>query len=319
MAQLIKLQDYTSRYEDDIYRYPSQYVRLKKQQWEKLLDRWERDRNLQFHANDAPAKEHRKGALARLKGLFAGQAQLEGREDILQDGENRETDLVQFPKYLEAHASTEAELKQLFLDQMFKFQLKWASATLTEKSFIDSHYFREEKLKYLLQRFPDTFFVMYEPVFLLKKAPVELDILLLTPTGAWCLAFLERETNAAFTGSSDHFWYMRHGDHEERVLNPLLSVNRMGKIIQQLFKLYDIELPIHKAVLCRNGYVDYPGAGDVLLLDKRNYEEWFLKMRRLHSPLKKMQLRAAQGLLEYCQTTSFKRPEWEIDIEQDAE
>ncbi len=36
MAQLIKLQDYVSRYEQDIYRYPSQFIKLKKQQWDKL-------------------------------------------------------------------------------------------------------------------------------------------------------------------------------------------------------------------------------------------------------------------------------------------
>ena len=36
MGQLIKLQDYISRYEQDIYRYPTQFVRLKKQQWSKL-------------------------------------------------------------------------------------------------------------------------------------------------------------------------------------------------------------------------------------------------------------------------------------------
>ena len=36
MAQLIKLQDYVSRYEQDIYRYPSQFMRLKKQQWDKI-------------------------------------------------------------------------------------------------------------------------------------------------------------------------------------------------------------------------------------------------------------------------------------------
>ena len=36
MAQLIKLQDYVSRYEQDIYRYPSQFIKLKNQQWDKL-------------------------------------------------------------------------------------------------------------------------------------------------------------------------------------------------------------------------------------------------------------------------------------------
>ena len=40
MGQLIKLQNYTSRYEQNIFHYPSRFVMLKKQQW----DRWQRRR-----------------------------------------------------------------------------------------------------------------------------------------------------------------------------------------------------------------------------------------------------------------------------------
>lgn len=46
MAQIIKLFDYISRYELDAYRYPSQFIRLKKQQWEKVFQAWE---NNMFH------------------------------------------------------------------------------------------------------------------------------------------------------------------------------------------------------------------------------------------------------------------------------
>ncbi len=41
MAQLVKLQDYISRYEKDIYHYPAQYIRLKNENWKKLLQTWE--------------------------------------------------------------------------------------------------------------------------------------------------------------------------------------------------------------------------------------------------------------------------------------
>lgn len=40
MAQLIKLQDYISRYEWDTYRYPAQYIRQKKEQWERFYSEW---------------------------------------------------------------------------------------------------------------------------------------------------------------------------------------------------------------------------------------------------------------------------------------
>ncbi|MFK4997391.1 hypothetical protein ACI2OX_07065 [Bacillus sp. N9] len=72
-----------------------------------------------------------------------------------------------------------------------------------------------------------------------------------------------------------------------------------------------MELPVRKAVVSRNGYLDYPDApAELLLFDKRSYEEWFQRMRVSVTPLKMMQLKAAKALLDYCQTTSFKRPNW---------
>ncbi len=41
MAQLVKLQDYISRYQIDLARYPTQFVRLKKSQWERVKRQWE--------------------------------------------------------------------------------------------------------------------------------------------------------------------------------------------------------------------------------------------------------------------------------------
>jgi len=40
MAQLIKLYDYIWRYEWNMYRYPSQYIRLKKDKWKDLHNDW---------------------------------------------------------------------------------------------------------------------------------------------------------------------------------------------------------------------------------------------------------------------------------------
>ena len=40
MAQLIKLQDYVSRYQIDLKRYPTQYVRLKHVQWKRMNEEW---------------------------------------------------------------------------------------------------------------------------------------------------------------------------------------------------------------------------------------------------------------------------------------
>ena len=62
--------------------------------------------------------------------------------------------------------------------------------------------------------------LLYEPIFLLKKAPVEVEVLLLTPTEIWCLAFIEEDEDAAYTGSNDNFWINGSGDSEDKVLNP---------------------------------------------------------------------------------------------------
>ena len=41
MAQLVKLLDYVSRYEHDLSRYPTQYIRLKRYQWDRMKVKWE--------------------------------------------------------------------------------------------------------------------------------------------------------------------------------------------------------------------------------------------------------------------------------------
>ena len=42
MAQLVKLQDYISRYQIDLARYPTQFVRLKKNQWDRVKYQWQK-------------------------------------------------------------------------------------------------------------------------------------------------------------------------------------------------------------------------------------------------------------------------------------
>lgn len=108
------------------------------------------------------------------------------------------------------------DLKRQFLDQLYRFQLKWASSTLAEMSSFHSKYYFDEHLKFFLQRFPDTFLVLYKPIFLLKNAPVEAEIILLTPTDVWCITFLEQEDSAVFIGSSERFWLKRSKMEEKK-------------------------------------------------------------------------------------------------------
>ncbi|WP_453994350.1 NERD domain-containing protein [Bacillus nitroreducens] len=237
MAQLIKLQDYISRYEVDMFRYPSQFIRQKRKQWD----------------------------LKKLE-------------------------------------------KQPFLDGIFEFQLKWASSTVREKSYVDKEFYNDPNLKYFLQRFPDTYLVLYKPIFKLKKAPIEVEIIIISPTTTWLITMLEGEEDSVFLGSNERFWIERIGKQTKKVLSPMIELDRMDGIVRTLFSLYGVELPIRKVILNRTGYFDFPEVPyDVELVEKRNYDEWFSNLRNMSSPLKHMQLKAGNVLLQYCQTVCVRR------------
>ena len=318
MAQLIKLQDYVSRYEQDIYRYPSQFIKLKKQQWDKLKAAYLSGEIEQLFSQsyetqliESIYKEEKKGIFQKVRGIFHRKHEEEAPQEI--EAPKKEDNI--FSLHIPSETASLEELKYTFLNQLLRFQMKWGSSTIHEKSFIDNTFFLDEKLRFFLQRFPDTFLVMYRPVFSLKNAPVEVDVIVITPTDAWCITFLEAEEDAAFIGSSEKFWVRRHPKYpDKKVLSPFLSVNRMGNIVKQVFDLYEVTLPIKKVVLSRNGYIDYQLAPyDIELLDKRTFPSWFEKMRKNSSPLKHQQLKSAQALLDYCQTTSIRRIEWELE------
>ncbi|MGR3765413.1 nuclease-related domain-containing protein [Rossellomorea sp. NS-SX7] len=305
MAQLIKLQDYVSRYETDLYRYPSQFVRLKKQQWEKMKLHWENGG--MFSSIEKEEIEKEKSSVTRkFMSFFKKKDDDESEETEFVT--QKDDDEIELEMNSNPDIATEEELKKHFLDSIFEFQLRWASSTISEKSYVDNSYYYDERLKYLLQRFPDNTLVLYYPVFKIKNAPVELEVLLVTPTGIWCLSFLEFEDGTAYIGSGDRFWEKKWGNSETRVLNPLISLRRMERIIQQIVEYAGIELPVHKAVISRNGYIDYPQApAGYQFIDKRMHENWFNQQRSNSSPIKSVQLKAAKSILSYCQTTSFKR------------
>lgn len=313
MGQLIKLQDYTSRYELNIFHYPTRFVTLKKQQWEKLQHNWENPNDEILLSQTAELTiEEKPHLLNKIKTLFNRRNASETTQKeigILAAEEPPEMDHFSAKVY---HAETVEELKQHFLNQLFDFQLKWATSTLTEKSIMNKRFFFDEHLRYFLQRFPDTYLLLYRPILLLKKASIEVESILISPTEVWCITFLEDHDSAVFIGSNQKFWDVRTKHNVKKIVNPLIAANRTETIVKKIFQLHDIDLPIHKVILSRNGYLDYPlPPYDATLIDKRNYEEWFASLRRLRSPLKSIQLKGAKALLDYTQTTSIRRLEWE--------
>lgn len=96
MAQLIKLQDYVSRYAQDIYLYPSRYVRLKKKQWEGIKAKWENGPEEPIgNLSDSQQKEQSNtNILHKLKSMVRQQEpvredapqELEDQDDMMDDG-----------------------------------------------------------------------------------------------------------------------------------------------------------------------------------------------------------------------------------------
>ncbi|MDQ0245947.1 hypothetical protein J2S09_003525 [Bacillus fengqiuensis] len=326
MAQLIKLQDYVSRYEKDIYHYPAQYIRLKKKNWQSVKTAFESGhllRDFGFTGPtiiEEPEQPSKKPVIQLLRGLLKRGKQPdspmeEGNLDEFISSSEEESFLNAFT----TEPKTIDDLKVLFLDNLFDFQLKWASSTLWEQSRPDRHFYYDDALKYFLQRFPDTYLVLYKPIFLVKKAPVETDIILVSPTETWCISLLEGKEGSVFQYSKERFWNELIGKTQRKVLNPLIGLNRMEQIVRKLYERNNVDFPIHKVILNRNGFIDCPSVPyGIQMIDKRNYSQWFAQLRQLSSPLKHVQLKAAQALLANSQTTSLQIMDEELDKEDDS-
>ena len=296
MGQLIKLQDYISRYELDIYHYPSEFIRLKKKQWERMKQAWEAGQLVPKVQSSESWKW-----LEEEPSLFDKMKQIWKRKKIEEKENDQPKEEDDFAFSVTSEPRTIEELKILFLEKLFQLQIRWASSTLTEESIIHPKYYHDVYLKYFLQRFPDTYLCMYKPVFLLKKAPVELNTILISPTTTWCIAFTDEQSNNIIVGSADRFWTEMVGGIERKIVNPMTSLYRTEKVVQTIYKRCSVDMPIKKVLINREGYIDYRYApNDLEIIDRRHYDAWFMSLRQLTMPLKHVQLKAAQSLLTYC-------------------
>jgi hypothetical protein len=310
VGQLIKLQDYISRYETDVYHYAPEFIRLKKKQWEQTKEQWEAGRR----NNAAPAQEETwewlmetPSLLERMKKWFRRSSASE--DDAGVPGADKND--------MAMKAANIDELKMLFLEEIFHMQLKWASSTAWYESNVESKFYYNETLKYFLQRFPDTYLCLYKPVFLVKSARVELDVLLLSPTTTWCVTFVEGEKDNIIIASSNRFWTEMTRQGERRRINPVIALQRTEKIVADIYKRYHIDFPVRKAVINRYGYIDdYHSLSGVQCIDKRNYARWFAELRQLTIPLKHVQLKAASSLLRHCCSHYDIRAAWNTDEEK---
>ncbi|CDQ18345.1 Nuclease-related domain-containing protein [Halobacillus karajensis] len=300
MAQLIKLKDYISRYEVDIYQYPSQYIKLKNDHWKKAKinyeQGWIKEEMEQYSLSSVKKEENRKG----WKNFF--------KKKQLEDVEQEETGLAAVPSSIE-------ELKHDYLDGLIPFQLKWATTTLQEKSFASPFYKENTDLKYFLQRFPDTYLLMFSPIAQIKKAEVEIDHLLITPTGVDIISCVNHLNGGVIYPKDEMNWSIKEkGGHLHKIRNPQHSLRRTESFVKSVLNKYQLDFPCRKIILAKGLYF---GSGNEPYqtdwIGKERYVDWFRKKRNMKAPLKHEQLKVAGALLKHCRTISVKRPEWDFD------
>ncbi|SEA46885.1 hypothetical protein SAMN05421743_10513 [Thalassobacillus cyri] len=292
MAQLIKLQDYISRYETDMYKYPGQYIRAKKQHWKTMKQKWTEQR-LELEQPPPPSEEDE--PLSKWKRLFKRQDKGEADQHPSPDP-----------------PTSVDEAKQVFLDDLFSVQLKWASSTLWEKSFLDPDYKHDKQLKYLLQRFPDTFLIMYCPLVKIKQASMEINTILIGPTGIEIIHFMEASANSVIVPVDNRTWHIEDAHSSSKIISPLVALNRSETYVKSVLSKYGIEFSYKKVIIApENEFKSAKENFHTSYIGKVDYQKWFENKRNLRSPLKYSQLKAAEALVKHSQTTAIRRPEWD--------
>ncbi|WP_101844782.1 NERD domain-containing protein [Halobacillus sp. Marseille-P3879] len=295
MAQLIKLQDYISRYESNIYHYPAKYIRLKQQKWNQLKRQWE---NGEFNKSSGPSQIPERKTTG-WKQFFTRKNTIEPNyenESVLENTEN--------PKNIN-------ELKKYFLDELLPFQLKWASTTLLERSFIDPGFKEDLHLQMLLQRLPDHYLILYKPIVEVNKAPMEAGIIIIGPYEVEVINYIDVEADY-ISPYSQKQWHKETNEGKRTMSSPLLSLKRTETYLRSIMSTYDFGLEYRLTVLAP-GTTIYASKEPYLTsyVDERSFERWLMEKRMLSTPLKHSQLMMAEKLLKHTRTAAVKRPEWE--------
>ncbi len=306
MAHLIKLEDYISRYQFDLHRYPSQYSRMKKERWYYMKSEWEQ---LQFDSVHNHLEDQTLDSSSEEQGLLAQAIQRMKKWTK----RNHDEEVINYDLPLMSHSENELkhlsldQVKQIFLDELYDSQLRWASSSLLEESTMHPQYKRDRWLRFFSQQIPDNYFLMYKPVFFIKKAPIELDVILISPSEVICMTMVEGHEHSIFEASSDRFWIEYINESRKKRISPLLSLSRMTGVIGGMLEEAEISFPIRKVVLCPNSIIDNKIQGaKVELIDRRTFDAWHKRINKHPSPLKHQQMKVTALLLDHCHTISYQ-------------
>ncbi|MBU9713739.1 NERD domain-containing protein [Evansella tamaricis] len=290
MAQLVKLSDYVSRYETDIYRYPSRFVRLKKERWQRILTEWERQEVTSNH-------NHEKETVKKGKGIWPFKRKVDKEE-------------VTFHPFIKSSTTkTLEEVKEGFQKELHSFKVNWASSTVSEISSVQRKHYYDNLLITLLRDLPDSNLLFYYPAILHKKAPVDLDILLLTPSELWLITPLGGNDKTIYRPQADRFWEKVQGHNQEKILNPVISLKRMRTVMETILLEKNLSVTIKTLILAKDSYIDVSHKR-ITTIDKRTFTEWKQSLVKNVAPIKHQQLKIAEAILSQTITISRKRQEF---------
>ncbi|WYP25575.1 nuclease-related domain-containing protein [Alkalihalobacillus sp. FSL W8-0930] len=291
MAHIIRISDYTSRYQTDIQRYSSQFTRMKKERWHYLQESWKR--------------EFAEVIRLEYEDLSESSAIAEVWSKTVNKVRNWTMGLPEQKSEKEREYEVFQQTKQLFRDEIFEKQLLWAGVPdaelLSQDLIID--WKQDLWLKQLGIELPDNCFIFYKPVLYVKKAEIELDTLLITPTEIICLTCLKGEALSVFEVNSDRYWIEYVNQERRKRLSPIPALERMERVIQNILSQHDRMMPIRSIVIAADSIIDHRTVGmKVDFLDKRSFSEWKSKLVHSNIPLKHQQVKACETLLQYCES-----------------
>lgn len=302
MAQLIKLLDYVSRYESNPFHYPTQYIRLKQENWKRINELWEEENEKEIlHAQTEQQIATEKKKFFKWNRFFK---QKEPTSDV-------------YEPFKRSLPKSKKQLTQYFLNELFPFQLKWATSTISQVSYTDQKYYYDTTLKHFLQRLPDIYLLMYYPIFTIKKAPIEGEIILISPIGVDIIVLMNDYSDATILAEDDRTWSVEQGGNVTKIISPIIALKRTEQIIKRIFSTHKIDFTIEKTIISQRSSILFTNEPyKTSLIGKREYDKWLEEKRSLRSPLKSTQLKVIEALLHHCQTTSVKRPEWEDEEDE---
>ncbi|RNA70403.1 hypothetical protein [Alteribacter keqinensis] len=222
-----------------------------------------------------------------------------------------------FTPLLNKPISSLEALKKAFMEELYAFQLTWASSTISEKSHVKQSLKYDSFLARLTKTLPDTYMIFYRPVMNVRKAQVEMEVMIVTPTEVWLVHALEGDGNAIFKPLNDRFWIKEQKSYEEKLVHPQVSIKRMRSVIQEILAGNDISYPVKTVVIAKDSFIDLPrNDSSLTVIDKRTFPAWYEKLQRNKSPIKYQQLKVTELLLRHCDTTADSRADFQEETDR---